>query len=107
MKWPRLRVHSVEPYVDDPIGGMRSQDDPFQPPVADLSLVTDRHPVSRAVAERTAGEAMQHEGLFPGTSSGAILHAAREFLSDQGGTAVALLPDDGWKYLSGPPWASA
>jgi len=105
MKWRELRIHSVEPFVDDPIGGMRSQDDPFQPPIADLSLVTDRHEVHRAVAETTAGEAMKEEGLFAGTSSGAILFATVETLSAEGGTAVALLPDDGWKYLSGAPWA--
>jgi cysteine synthase len=83
---------------------MRSQDDPFQPPIADLSLVTDRHEVSRTVAEDTVGDAMTEEGLFAGTSSGAILHAALETLSTYGGSALALLPDDGWKYLSGPPW---
>ena len=102
--WTDVRVHSVEPFVDDPIGGMRSQDDPFQPPIADLSLVTDRHEVSRTVAEDTVGDAMTEEGLFAGTSSGAILHAALETLSTDGGSALALLPDDGWKYLSGPPW---
>jgi cysteine synthase B len=107
MRWKALRVHSVEPYLDDPIGGMRSQDDPFQPPIADLSLVTDRHEVHKAVAETTAGESMREEGLFAGTSAGAILHAARETLSAEGGSAIALLPDDGWKYLSGPPWAES
>ena len=104
MRWKDLRVHSVEPFVDDPIGGMRSQDDPFQPPIADLSLVTDRHQVHRAVAESTVADAMLEEGLFAGTSSGAILHAALGTLSAEGGMAVALLPDDGWKYLSGAPW---
>ncbi len=102
--WKDLRIHSVEPFVDDPIGGMRSQDDPFQPPVADLSLVTDRHEVSKATAEALVGETMKAEGMFVGTSSGAILHAALETLSGEGGTAVTLLPDAGWKYLSGPPW---
>jgi cysteine synthase B len=106
MKWPEVQIHSVEPYVDDPIGGMRSQDDPFQPPVADLSLVAHRHPVRRSDAEAAVGEAMHSEGLFAGTSSGAILHAARDVLASHGGTAVALLPDDGWKYLSGPPWTA-
>ena len=107
MIWKDLRVHSVEPFVDDPIGGMRSQDDPFQPPIADLSLVTDRHAVHRSVAESAAGNAMREEGLFAGTSAGAILHAAVETLSADGGTAVALLPDDGWKYLSGAPWTTS
>jgi len=43
--------------------------------------------------------------MFVGTSSGAILHAAVETLSRDGGTALALLPDAGWKHLSGPPWS--
>ncbi len=103
--WPHLRIHSVEPYVDDPIGGMRSQDDPFQPPVADLSLVTHRHEVGVATATAMVAETMKTEGLFVGTSSGAILHAAVDTLSREGGTAVALLPDAGWKYLSGSPWS--
>jgi [CysO sulfur-carrier protein]-thiocarboxylate-dependent cysteine synthase len=102
--WPGLRVHSVEPFVDDPIGGMRSQDDPFQPPIADLSLVTDRHEVHASTAHKMVSEVMHAEGLFVGTSSGAILHAAVEHLTIAGGTALALLPDAGWKYLSGPPW---
>jgi [CysO sulfur-carrier protein]-thiocarboxylate-dependent cysteine synthase len=103
-RWPRIRVHSVEPYVDDPIGGMRSQDDPFQPPIADLSHVTHRHQVHKATAEAMVATTMHAEGHFVGTSSGAILHAAVESLEAEGGTAVALLPDAGWKYLSGPPW---
>ncbi len=105
MSWPHLRIHSVEPYVDDPIGGMRSQDDPFQPPIADLSLVTDRHEVAAATATEMVAQVMRTEGMFVGTSSGAILHAAVETLSRDGGTALALLPDAGWKYLSGPPWS--
>lgn len=103
--WPGISVHSVEPYVADPIGGMRSQDDPFQPPIADLSLVTHRHEVARATAEAMAEQAMRTEGQFVGTSSGAVLHAAVEALEAEGGTAVAILPDAGWKYLSGPPWS--
>ena len=103
-RWPEIRIHSVEPYVDDPISGMRSQDDPFQPPVADLSLVTDRHQVHKSVADSTVSEVMQAEGEFVGTSSGAILRAAVDVLEREGGSAVAILCDAGWKYLSGPPW---
>ncbi len=104
--WPDIRIHSVEPFVDDPISGMRSQDDPFQPPVADLTLVTDRHEVHAATANATVSSTMRTEGQFVGTSSGAVLYAAIDVLSREGGTAIALLPDSGWKYLSGPPWAA-
>lgn len=102
--WSEITVHSVEPFVDDPIGGMRSQDDPFQPPIADLSLVNGRWQVSKAKAEAGVLDLMKEEGHFAGTSSGAIIHAAREGLEKHGGTAVVLLPDAGWKYMSGAPW---
>lgn len=104
-QWPTLSVHSVEPFVDDPIGGMRSQDDPFQPPIADLSLVTHRHQIHKKTADEMVDHVMKTEGQFVGTSSGAILEAAVQGLEAEGGTAVALLPDAGWKYLSGPPWS--
>lgn len=104
--WPGIRVHSVEPFYEDPIGGMRSQDDPYQPPVADLSLVTDRHQVSRVTAEAMVLATIRAEGQFVGTSSGAIIHAAVDTLSREGGSSVVLLPDAGWKYLSGDPWSS-
>lgn len=102
--WPTIAVHSVEEDLDTPIGGMRSQDDPFQPPVADLSLVTDRTVISRPTAESMVAKTMTSEGHFVGTSSGAVLQAAVDILEAEGGTGVALLPDAGWKYLSGPPW---
>ncbi len=104
---PAIQVHSVEEFKDDPIGGMRSQEDPFQPPVADLSLVDHRHQVGRKTAEDMVLITMNTEGHFVGTSSGAIIHAALEYLEAQGGTAVMVLPDAGWKYLSGNPWADA
>ena len=104
-RWPAVRIHSVEPFVDDPIGGMRSQEDPFQPPVADLSLVTDRHEVQASTATDMVATTMKAEGQFVGTSSGAVLHAAVDTLNRDGGTAIALLPDAGWKYVSGPPWS--
>jgi len=102
--WPSIKVHSVEEFMSDPISGMRSQEDPFQPPVADLSLVDNRYQVSNSTALETVTEIMQQEGHFVGTSSGAVINAAQHELSKNGGTAVCLLPDAGWKYLSGAPW---
>ncbi len=104
-EYPDIGVHSVEEFMSDPISGMRSQDDPFQPPVADLSLVTHRHEVTKVEAVAMVETLIQTEGHFVGTSSGAITHAAVEHLKEHGGTAIVVLPDAGWKYLSGPPWA--
>jgi len=105
--WPEIMVHSIEELLSDPISGMRSQEDPFQPPVADLSLVDSRRQVTNTVALTAVQEIMKLEGHFVGTSSGAIVHAAQLELQKHGGTGVALLPDAGWKYVSGPPWATA
>jgi cysteine synthase B len=102
--WSDLAIHSVEEDLSDTIGGMRSQDDPFQPPVADLGLVKDRHVVTRTIAEAKVAEIMKLEGHFVGTSSGAVIEAAQRELSANGGTAVVILPDAGWKYLSNAPW---
>lgn len=102
--WSDIAIHSVEEDLSDTIGGMRSQDDPFQPPVADLGLVKDRHVVTRTVAEAKVAEIMKLEGHFVGTSSGAVIEAAQRELSANGGTAVVILPDAGWKYLSNAPW---
>lgn len=99
-----IAVHSVEELLSDPISGMRSQDDPFQPPVADLSLVDHRHEITNTEAVEAVSEIMKHEGHFAGTSSGAVILAMQRHLSAHGGTAVGLLPDAGWKYLSGKPW---
>ena len=104
---PSINVHSVEPFVHDPIGGMRSQEDPFQPPVADLSLVDKRHQVNKKTAEEMVLVTMNSEGHFVGTSSGAVIHAAVNELEFNGGTAVMILPDAGWKYVSGNPWSEA
>ena len=102
--YPNIRVHSVEEFVSDPISGMRSQHDPFQPPVADLSLVTDRWEVESHLATKTVQQLIDSEGHFAGTSSGAVIYGAQLALERHGGTAVALLPDAGWKYLNGDPW---
>ena len=102
--YPDIQIHSAEEFTRDPISGMRSQDDPFQPPVADLSLVTHRWQVESHLATKTVADLMAAEGHFAGTSSGAVIMAAQLALEKHGGSAVALLPDSGWKYLDGDPW---
>ncbi len=104
LTWSDLVVHGVEEDLSEPIGGMRSLGDPFQPPVADVSLVSEWTTVARAEAEAEVLAIMKSEGHFAGTSAGAVILAARRRLSEVGGSAVAVLPDAGWKYLSGAPW---
>ncbi len=61
--------------------------------------------LTRAQAETMALRLAREEGLFVGLSAAAAvwaaLHVAAELSS---GTVVALLPDDGHRYLSTQPW---
>ncbi len=102
--WPDTIMHSIEELLEDPISGMRSQADAFQPPVADLSLIGNSVGVTNATALEMVSTIMKAEGHFVGTSSGAVVHAALGELEKRGGTGVVILPDAGWKYLSGAPW---
>ncbi len=64
-------------------------------------VVRVRAPEAQAVVLRLARE----EGLFVGLSAGAITWAALQVAAEaRQGVVVAVLPDAGYKYLSGPPW---
>ncbi len=65
------------------------------------AVVRVRAADAHAMIQRLARE----EGLFVGLSSGAIAWAALEIAASlRQGVVVAILPDAGFKYLSGPPW---
>ena len=76
-EYPDIAIHSVEEDLNDTIGGMRNQQDPFQPPVADFGLVKDRYVISKTEAEVKVAEIMKEEGYFVGTSAGAVIEAAQ------------------------------
>lgn len=61
--------------------------------------------VTAADAHATVLRLAREEGLFVGLSAGAIVWAALQVAAQLGtGVVVAVLPDAGYKYLSGPPW---
>jgi [CysO sulfur-carrier protein]-thiocarboxylate-dependent cysteine synthase len=104
---PDVMIVAAEPMPGDLVQGLRSLEEGFVPPIFDPSvldakiLVTSRAGVS--MMRRLASE----EGIFAGVSSGAILSAALRYSRDmESGTIVALLPDGGWKYLSGELWSA-
>lgn len=104
---PGVKIVAAEPLPGDLVQGLRSLDEGFVPPIFDPAvldaklLVTSEDSV--AMMRRLAAE----EGIFAGVSSGAIVAAALRYADNlEEGTVVALLPDGGWKYLSGDLWTA-
>ena len=80
----------------------------FVPGNYDASLVDEIVTVTDEDAYRTGRLLARTEGIMTGITSGAALWAADELArrpENKGKTIVALLPDDGSRYLSTPLWS--
>jgi cysteine synthase len=103
-KHPSIRVIGVEPYPGDSIQGLKCMGD-VQPPIVDLSLITEKVGVTGREAEEATRRLLDQEGIFAGLSSGAAVHQAVRVASEMDeGNIVVVLPDGGWKYLSLNYW---
>ncbi len=100
-----IQVIGVTSKKGSSIPGLRNPNEPnptqlFRPEGFDeiVSLSDDDHPAVKAVARGAAKE----EGLLVGMSAAAILHIALQKAKSlgKGKKIVAILPDDGMKYLS-------
>lgn len=104
---PGVRVVAAEPMPGDLVQGLRSLDEGFVPPVFDPSVLDAKYLVSSEDSIATMRQLAATEGIFAGVSSGAILAAAMRYARTMSeGNIVTLLPDGGWKYLSGGLWTS-
>src|SRR3954466_6939720 len=74
----------------------------FIPDIADMSLVTEAYEIDDEESFRTARELLQKEGIFGGSSTGALLAGALRYCREQKQKkrVVSLVPDTGNKYLS-------
>ncbi|MDP6458378.1 MAG: PLP-dependent cysteine synthase family protein [Candidatus Bathyarchaeota archaeon] len=100
-----IQIIGVTSKKGSSIPGLRNPNEPnptqlFRPEGFDeiVSLSDDDHPAVKAVARGAAKE----EGLLVGMSAAAILHIALQKAKSlgKGKKIVAILPDDGMKYLS-------
>jgi cysteine synthase B len=104
---PGVRIIAAEPLPGDLVQGLRSLEEGFVPPIFDPRILDAKYLISSEDAITMMRRLASEEGIFAGVSSGAILHAAIEHARTMdGGTIVALLPDGGWKYLSGDLWTA-
>src|ERR1700730_13459758 len=104
---PGVQVIAAEPHPGDGVQGLRSLDEGFIPPVLDASVLDRKILVTSDDALVMTRRLAQHEGVFAGISSGAVLHAALRIasrLEQPQADIVCLFADAGWKYLSLGVW---
>ena len=100
-----VQIVAAEPLPGDLVQGLRSLDEGFVPPIFDPTILDAKFLVTSQDAVAMMRRLASLEGVFAGVSSGAILCAALRWAERMtSGNIVALLPDGGWKYLSGGLW---
>ena len=110
-----VRIVAVEPAASPLLSqghagphGLQGIGANFVPGNYDASLVDEIVTVTDEDAYRTGRLLARTEGIMAGITSGAALWAADELArrpENRGKTIVALLPDDGNRYLSTPLWS--
>jgi cysteine synthase B len=105
-KAPDVQIIAAEPRYGDLVYGLRNIDEGFVPELYDDGVLTRRFSVTSYDALRRTRDLIEHEGIFAGISTGAILHAALSIAdreaADPGRRAdvAFVVCDGGWKYLS-------
>ena len=112
---PSIRIVAVEPASSPLLSqghagphGLQGIGANFVPGNYDSSVVDEIVTVTDEDAYRTGRLLARTEGVMAGITSGAALWAAGELArrpENKGKTIVALLPDDGNRYLSTPLWS--
>ena len=102
---PEVRIVAAEPRYGELVYGLRNLDEGFVPELYDESLIDARFSVGPRDAVRRVRELLEHEGIFAGISTGAILHAAmaqaaKSAKAGEPADIVFIVCDGGWKYLS-------
>jgi len=102
---PGVTVVAAEPRYGELVYGLRNIDEGFVPELYDDTVLTSRFSVTSYDALRRTRDLVEHEGIFAGISTGAILHAAlsiadRAAAADERADLAFVVCDGGWKYLS-------
>ena len=113
-KNPNVRIVAVEPAASPLLSsgkagphGLQGIGANFVPKNYDASLVDEIIPITETEAYNAARLLARTEGVLVGITSGAALRAADMLAQrpeNHGKTIVALLPDDGGRYLSTDLW---
>ncbi|OGO43434.1 MAG: hypothetical protein A2137_04945 [Chloroflexi bacterium RBG_16_58_8] len=101
---PAIKIVAVEPASKDHrLPGMKrvtGLSEEYIPKILDRSVIDDTVEVDDESAYKTALELARKEGIPVGPTTGAIVHAALQYAGSNRGLAVAISPDDAFKYAS-------
>ncbi|GEL06552.1 cysteine synthase A [Rummeliibacillus stabekisii] len=110
-KYPNIELIAVEPKDSAVLSGKKPGPHKIQgigagfvPEVLDTEIYTSILPVENEDAFETARKVAKEEGVLGGISAGAAMYAAIETAKrlGKGKNVLALLPDNGERYLSTP-----
>lgn len=105
---PGVKLVGVEPHPGSQVQGLKSLDDGYVPPILDPHLLDGKILIRTPHAFEHAISILNQEGIFPGLSSGAVLHAALRFARRiDRGNIVCIFADSGWKYYGTQIWDAA
>lgn len=101
---PAIKVIAVEPSMQyHELPGMKrisDLDEKYVPKILDRSVIDEIVEVTDEVAYATAIELARKEGIPAGPTTGAIVNVALDYAKSNKGLAVAISPDDAFKYAS-------
>jgi cysteine synthase A/cysteine synthase B len=99
-----VRIVAVEPAENDHnLPGMKRISDlreDLVPKILDRLVIDDIVAVTDDDAYQTGIRLARQEGILAGPTTGAILYAALQYAKEHEGLAVAISPDDAFKYMS-------
>ncbi len=103
---PNIKVIAIEP--SEPLHGLeglKHMATSIVPGIYDPTFADEKIQVSTEDSYRVMKELLKKEGLFVGHSSGAAVYATLEYAKSlKEGVVVTILPDGGYRYLSGGIW---
>lgn len=97
---PSIRVVAIEPEKGHRLSGLKNFEESRMPGILDRSLVDRTVRVADRPAYETAIRLAREESLLVGPSTGAIVWAALQDRLPPGAVAVAISPDNAFKYAS-------
>ncbi len=95
-----VRVIAIEPQKGHRLPGLKNLQESKAPGILDPSVIDEVIRVNDEPAYAMTKRLFREEGLIVGPSTGAMVHAAIEFGKQHSGLAVAISPDNGFKYTS-------